>query len=148
VNSYDEGLATNKNKNSWAIGIGMNLPLFQGFLTQNRVKEARARLEQLSQQKLLLREGLALQIKQIFLEMLTAQKQQAAAKAALDAATENRELTERAYKEELMETKDVIEAQLTESLMAAQYLKTQYDQVEAAAHLDTFVGERIEEALK
>ena len=146
-NPYDYGVASGTNEKSWAVGVGMELPIFDGFLTQNKVKEARARLAKLEQEKILLKEGMALQIKHIFLRMVGAQKQQKANEEAAVTAQENRELNIRAYQDELVETQDVIEAQIMESFMKAQYQKSLYDHAQAQAHLDFVVGEQIKKVL-
>jgi outer membrane protein len=139
-NSYDQGLVNSDNKNSWTVGIGVELPLFNGMRTTNEVREARARLEKLKQQQFLLKDGIALQVQHFFIQLKTAQKQKASSEAASVSSEENRALNELAYREELVETKDVIEAQLTESLMKAQYRKALYDCLEARAGLDFVVG--------
>lgn len=146
-NAYDKGMVTPQNKDLWTVGIGIQLPLFSGFRTRNQVKEARARLDKLSEQKILLREGLALQVQYVFLQMASAQEQQHALKDALTAAEENRSLTERAYQFELVEEKDLIESQIIESFMKAQYQKILYDHIETQAHLDFIVGEKVVETL-
>jgi outer membrane protein len=143
ANPYDQGLATARNKDSWAVGIVLELPIFSGFLTQNKIKAARANLEKIKEEKVLLREGIALQVKDTFLRLVRAQQQQKAAKEAMLAATENRELNERAYENELVETKDVLEAQLMESSMEAEYQKILYDHIEAQAHLELIVGTEV-----
>lgn len=142
-NSYDYGMVTPENKNTWTLGVGLDLPLFTGFRTANQVREARARLRRLEEQKVLLREGIALQIQHLFLKMATAQEQQKAAGDALATAEAHRALTERAYQCELMEEKDLIESQILESLMKARYQKVLYDHIEAQAHLDFVVGQEI-----
>lgn len=142
-NSYDKGIVTSDNKTSWAIGIGLELPLFNGLRTTNEVREARARLEKLKYQQILLKEGIALQVKHIFIQLMSSQQQKVSSEAAAVSSEENRSLNERAYQEELVETKDVIEAQLTESLMKAQYRKALYDHLEARANLDFIVGKQI-----
>ena len=43
-NAYDKGVMTPANKDSWTLGIGLEIPLFDGFRTTHAVKEARARL--------------------------------------------------------------------------------------------------------
>jgi outer membrane protein len=146
-NSYDKGIVTPTNKDSWTIGVGLELPLFSGFRTTYEVKEAHARLERLREQKVLLREGIALQVKHLFITMMSAQDQKKASGEAAKAAEENRDLNERAYQEELVETKDVIEAQLIESFMKAQYQKALYDHIEAQAHLDLIVGREVSRLL-
>jgi len=142
-NSYDKGIVTPENRNSWAVGIGLEIPLFDGLRTTNEVREAKARLAKLKEQQVLLREGLALQVKHLFIQLIKTQDQQASTESAAVSAEENRSLNERAYQEELVETKDVIEAQLMESLMKAQHLKTLYDHLEAQANLDFVVGKEV-----
>jgi outer membrane protein len=146
-NSYDRGIVTPENKNSWTAGIAVELPLFNGFRTSNEVKEARARLEKIRQQKILLREGIALQVKDVFLQMMRSQEQRQAMEAAAKTAEQNRDLNERAYQEELVETKDVIEAQLVESFMKASNERTLYDHLEAQARLEYVVGKEVEAIL-
>jgi len=147
-NSYNSGIVTPENRNSWAIGVGIELPLFNGFRTTNEVREARARLEKLKEQQLLLREGIALQVKHIFIHMMSAREQKKSSEAAALSSEENRALNERAYQEELVETKDVIEAQLVESLMKAQYRKALFDNLEARANLEFVVGKEVDAFMK
>jgi outer membrane protein len=142
-NSLDTGIMTSTNRNSWTLGIRMELPVFSGFRTENEVKEARARLDKIQQERLLLKEGVALQVKNAFLQIARSQGQVKATKDALDAARENRELNVRAYQEELVETKDVIEAQLIEFFINGQYLKALYDNTVNQADLEFIVGKRI-----
>lgn len=143
VNSYDSGIVTPANKNSWMVGVGLELPLFSGFQTTGEVREASARLAKLKEQQVLLREGIALQVKNHFIRLMSLQTQKEASEAAANSAEENRALHERAYRDELVETKDVIEAQLVESLVKAQFRKVVYDNLEARADLDFTIGKEI-----
>jgi outer membrane protein TolC len=147
-NSYDQGIVTSENRNAWSIGIGIEIPLFNGLRTVNEVREMRARLGRLKEQQFLLKEGIALQVKHVFIQMMSAQEQKGSTEAAALSAEENRSLNERAYQEELVETKDVIEAQLIESLMKAQYQKSLYDNIDARANLAFIVGREITEMIQ
>lgn len=139
-NGYDAGMATDKNKEGWVVGVGMELPIFEGFLTKHKVAEAKARLAQLKEQRFLLREGLGLQIKSIFLGIDATRKAHDASLAAMTAAVENRDLNTRAYQNELVETEKVIRAQLMEAMMSAQYYKNRYDYATLQAQLALVVG--------
>lgn len=143
-NSYDKGAVTPQNKNSWSIGVGLELPLFNGFRTRGEVAEAKARLGRIKEQQILFREGIALQVKDVLIQMVRGQEQRVAMEAASKAAGENRDLNERAYQEDLVETKDVIEAQLVDSFMSASNEKTLYDHIEAQARLEFVVGRELE----
>ncbi len=63
------------------------------------------------------------------------------------AATENRELNERAYRDELVEIKDVLEAQVMESTLEAQYQKVLYDHIEALAQLNLIIGAEVSQII-
>jgi len=66
-----------------------------------------------------------------------------ASRKAMVAAQENRDLTERAYQNELIETEKVIRAQLFESLMTAQHLKTRYDQLATESQMAVVIGRQL-----
>ncbi len=142
-NSYDKGMVSPANKRSWAFGAGMEFPIFDGNLTPHRVREARARLKKLQQEKILLREGLALRVQQLTQGIVAAQSQTEALDKACNAATENRELNVRAYQDDLVETKDVLEAQMTEAFMKVGREKAKFDHVANRATLDEVIGREV-----
>ena len=142
-NSYTTGMATADNKAGWSIGVGAEIPIFNGFLTKNKMAEALARVGQLKEQKLVLREGIGLQLRELFLGLAAASKTYQSAEKAMLAARENRDLTSRAYESELVETEKVIRAQLFEALMIAQYHKARYDLVAIESQISVVVGKEI-----
>jgi outer membrane protein TolC len=143
VNSSDSGAVTPENKENWMVGIGVEIPIFNGFRVSNEVREQKANLQKLRHQLTLLREATALEIRSKCFDLQKAREQEKSSREALKAATENRELNIRAYQEELVETKEVIEAQLMEALMAGQYQKVLFENVEARAKLDFVVGGKL-----
>ena len=147
-NSYDAGLSTSNNREGWTVGVGLEVPLFDGALTRAKVAEMRARLSQIKEQGFLLKEGIGLQIKDLFLGLEAAKKSYQATSDALTAAVESRDLTTRAYQNELVETEKVIRAQLMEALMTAQHLKTRYDHVALQSQLNLAVGSEIRRQLQ
>ena len=104
-NDYDAGLATDANEEGYSVGLGMEIPIFSGFLTKNKVAEARARLAEISEEKLLLKEGIGLQVRDTFLSLNAAEKSHQATLDAMDAAVENRDLNTRAYQHGLVENR-------------------------------------------
>ena len=142
-NHYTSGVATVENKAGWTIGLGAEIPLFDGFLTRNKVAEALARVAKLKEEKFLLREGIGLQLRDLLLGLEATTKTYQASSRAMSASRENRELTTRAYQSELIETEKVIRAQLFEALMTAQHLKTRYDYVALESQLSLVVGKEI-----
>ena len=142
-NDYNAGVATDRNKEGWTGGVGIEFPLFDGFLTRHKVRAAQAKSGELGEQKILLREGIGLQIKDLVLSLNATQQTYQATLDAMNAAEENRDLNVRAYQNELVETEKVIRAQLVEALMKAQHYKTCYDHVALQSQLATVVGAEV-----
>ena len=142
-NSYDAGVATDRNKQGWTAGVGVEIPIFSGFLTKNKVDEMRSRVAKIKEEQFLLKDGIGLQIKDAFLGLNAAQKSYEATLEAMNAATENRDLNTRAYQNELVETEKVIRAQLMEALMSAQHYKACYDHIALQSQIDLLVGTEI-----
>lgn len=146
-NDYDAGMATRDNKKGWTVGVGVQVPIFDGFLTSNRVAESRARLARISEERLLLEQGIGLQVREIVLGLDAAQKAYDASLSAMNAAVENRDLNTRAYQHGLVETEKVIRAQLTEAFMSAQHYRALYEHLALQSRLDLVVGGEVLKAL-
>jgi outer membrane protein TolC len=142
-NDYDAGLATDHNKEGWTAGVGIEIPIFNGFLTKNKVAENKARVSEIREQQFLLKEGIGLQIKDVVLSLNAAEKSFQATLDAMKSAAENRELNTRAYQNELVETEKVIRAQLLEAMMSAQHYKTRYDHLALQSQLNLLVGTEV-----
>ena len=142
-NDYDSGMATERNKEGWTVGVGVEIPIFSGFLTKNKIAESRARVDKITEEQFLLKEGIGLQIKDIFLGLRAAQKSYQATLDAMAAASENRDLNTRAYQNELVETEKVIRAQLMEALMTAQHYKTRFDHLALQSQMTLLVGTEV-----
>jgi len=142
-NDFSAGLATETNKQGWMVGLGIEVPIFRGNLNRNRVREARARLNKINEESILLREGIGLQVREIVLGLIATEKQYQATLDAKTSATENRDLNTRAYQNDLVETEDVIRAQLTEALMSALHYKMRYEHAELLSRLNLVVGTEV-----
>jgi outer membrane protein TolC len=146
-NSYDGGLSTSNNKDGWSVVLGVEIPVFDGFLTRERVAEARARINQLKEKKLLLSEGLGLEIRSMFLELGASEKVVNATEDAEAAAKDDTELTLRGYQTGLVATEKVIRAQLQEALVTAAHDKAMYDHAALQARIDLVVGKSVQAQL-
>jgi outer membrane protein TolC len=146
-NSYDGGIATPQNKAGWTVDLGIEIPIFDGFLTSAKVAEARARINQLKEQKLMLREGLGLQIRDLFLGLAAANKVFQATGDAQIAAKDDSDLTLRAYETGLVATEKVIRVQLQEALVSAAHDKAIYDYLEVQSRINLVVGKSVQSEL-
>jgi len=145
-NSYQDGLFNDANRNGWTIGVGLKWDLFDSGLTRANVAAAQAGKIKLEAQRVLLDNGLALQVKDDVARIERSRAQVDASAKAQRFAEENRKLNVRAYQEEMVETKDVIEAQLVESFASASLYRARHELRAALADLDFRVGKAAQQA--
>ncbi len=140
MNNHDGGIINSRNNDSWNVGIGLKYNLFSGGLTSHRVEEAKAEKLKLEAQSAYLKSGLTLQAKQAFLTLRKSLNQGKILEEAVSVSAENRSLNFRAYQEDMVPTKDVIEAQIFESITKASYYKARYEALIAKSQLDFIIG--------
>ncbi len=139
-NNYDGGMSNDQNDNSWTVGVGASWNLFNGFRTSNEVSEAKLNKLKLKEQHNMLKNGLALQVKKAYFDNVSNRKQVEILKNTVQTAADNRDLNTRAYQADMAETKDVVEAQITEAQITAKYLKVLHDKALSSANLDLIIG--------
>ncbi len=143
-NDYKGGLINDDNRDGWTLGVGVKWDLFDGGMTKAGVDVARASKIKLEAQRVLLDNGLALQIKNDFMRIERSRAQVEDSAQAQGYAEENRKLNVRAYQEEMVETKDVIEAQLVETFASANLHRVRHDLRAALADLDYRLGKALQ----
>ncbi len=144
---YNAGMATAQNRAGWVAGVGIEVPIFNGFLTHNKISEAQAQVKRLKETQFQLREGLGLQVKNLVLGLDAALKADRATASAMKAAQDNRDLNTRAYENGLVETEKVIRAQLVEALMTAQHYVARYQYADLLSQLGLVVGTEVQQEL-
>ncbi|MDO9163973.1 MAG: TolC family protein [Methylococcaceae bacterium] len=142
---YKSGLTNAVNRDGWTIGIGMQWNLFDGFQTTGKVNQAKAQQRKLESQQVLLDQGIALQVKQQFLSIKSASTQTKDSQEAVGYASENRKLHVRAYQDELVETKDVIEAQIVETFAQGTHYRSRYALEMGLLSLEYLLGSNVGE---
>lgn len=146
-NAYDGGLSTPNNRSGWSLDLGVDIPVFDGFLTNAKVAEVRARMRELKQQQLLLSDGLGLKLRSLFLQMQASEKSIQAGHDAATAASDDRDLTMRAYENGQVDTEKVIRVELQEALVKASLDKAIYDHAALRSGVDMVVGKNFQAAL-
>jgi outer membrane protein TolC len=143
INAYDAGMVSPQNKTMWMVGLGLEIPVFMGFRNKYQVQESLFRLQKIEKAQIFLKDGIALQIDHLVRKIQGNLSQKKSTYEAQRAAEENRDLTERAYQNELIEMEEVIVSQILEAFMKAQYKKILYDHLELIARLEFTIGEEV-----
>jgi outer membrane protein TolC len=143
-----EGLSTDENKEGWSVGVGLQMPIFTGFMSTNKILESQARLKKMESRQILLKEGLALQVRHAVIRMGRSQKIREASLKAAGRAQEYRDLAVRAYMNTLISTKEVLESQIVEALSRARLEAAQYEAAMARFDIDFIVGEEVQKMIE
>lgn len=146
-NSYEYGLGTEQNKNSWTISVGIKIPLFDGMKDTNRILEKKLEKKKNRHTEILLKDAIAMQIKHAFIQYQNGYKQIEILEKTKKIAEENTQLNIKGYQIDLIPTSDVIQAQLTQSYTNVDYFKSVYDYKMAMAKLDQLVGMEVEKII-
>ncbi len=141
----DGGLNTPQNRNAWTIGVGLSWNLFSGFRDKHRIEEARLNKHAYEEREVYLKEGLALQVKAALIDLDKGIGQYKALHNAVNHAKENAELNIRAYRAEMVETKDVIEAQIMETFVKTAYYRALHDYADNRALLDFLIARSVDQ---
>ena len=143
-NSYYQGLTNESNRNSWTIGIGVSMPLFEGWRTKNQVNTANLEFQQMQEKQQLVEQGIATLLKSLFIEFDNAREQVAISEQASHTAQENLELTSRAFRIGASKPQDVIEANILYAVLQCNLFKAQHDQLLNLAEIDYILGTEAE----
>jgi outer membrane protein TolC len=133
-------MVSKQNKTNFLLGLGVKIPIFQGFLISNQVDEAETRYKKMLEDKKYYRSGITLKMQDLFHKITKAKDLIKATGDAMNTAIENRELNERAYYGDMVGVEDLIQAQILESIMKANYNKVLFDRIEAILELDYYLG--------
>ena len=145
-NSYEYGYLNKDDDNTWSLGLAIKMSLFNGFKTKNQVFEKKLDKRIVGEQKLLLEEALALQLKNEFIKSSMGFKQIEILKDAVATATENSKMNLKGFQYEMIEAKDLIQSQLLEVYVKADYLKYVHDYLISLATIDKLVGVKVDES--
>jgi outer membrane protein len=138
--NYDGGFINSDNRNSWTIGIGVKMSLFNGGLTTAQVNTEQLKAEQLKEQNQYVEQGLATAIKNQFIELGSAIEQKKLGAEAYKSSSENVDLSHRAFKIGATDIQEVIHANYFNQIIHSNLLKAQHDALLSFAEIENMVG--------
>ena len=118
-----------------ALTFGVSIPIFDGGLTRERVKEAKAGVEGAKARQEQTRRGIALEVQNAALDVETQRKRLDAATVALTAATAARKLAQQRFESQVGLYIEVTDAQSELTAAQAAQVEATYDLLTAKAQL-------------
>lgn len=110
-----------------AVGVSLTIPIFDGGVTRARTDQAALRRDGATSQRNLLRGNIALEVRQAFLALQTAQTQQASTQAAVTHARAARDLAQVRYQEQVGLFLELLDAQAALTRAETAHVTAQYE---------------------
>lgn len=124
----------------WLAGVGLELPLFTGFLRIHRLEAARAELSKAEEETRHLAQKVQLEVWSSYSKLQEAEKAIDATKALLQEARESLRVAEQRYSQGAGTFLDLLDAQATLSQAEAKLVQTTFDHYTAYATFQRATG--------
>ncbi len=125
---------------SWSVKLSLNIPIFDGFRTTNRVEEALRNYYVIKAEEEQRRQQVALEVEQSYLRLVELQERIKANEAAAKAAKENLDLANGRYQVGVGSIIEVTDAQTLYTESQTTYVRALYDYKIADAQLIRAIG--------
>ncbi|MGH7926690.1 MAG: TolC family protein, partial [Candidatus Binatia bacterium] len=137
----DNGINTFPLQPSWSVGLNLNVPIFDGFRTTNRVEETLRTYWLIRAEEEAQRQQVALDVEQSYLRLVELQERIKANEAAANAAKENLDLANGRYQVGVGSIIEVTDAQTLYTDAQTTYIRALYEYKIADAQLVRAIGQ-------
>jgi outer membrane protein TolC len=125
----------------WTAGVSVTFPIFSGFLTRYQVEEARANLSSISAKEESLKNGIFLEVKQAYLNLMEAEERVPVAALGVREAQENLDLATGRYRAGVGNPVEVTDSEIALENAKLAHIQALYDYKVAFAALQKATGE-------
>jgi len=139
--SDQTGLNTFPLQPTWTVQLSLNIPIFDGFRTTNRVQETLHNYYNVKAQEEDRRQQIALEVEQSYLRVVETQERINATESAAKAAKENLDLARGRYEVGVGSIIEVTDAETLYTDAQTTYIRTIYDYKIADAQLARAMGD-------
>ncbi len=122
--------------NSYNLLLGLSMPLFEGFLTRGKIREARGVLRTVSLGREMLIEGIKLEIRQTYNRVEESRELITASEEAVRMANRGVKITVANYAQGVITSLEVMGARLALTQAKTNYIKALYDYIISIAKLE------------
>ena len=139
--SDQSGLNTFPLQPTWSVQLSLNIPIFDGFRTTNRVEETLHNYYNVKAQEEDRRQQIALEVEQSYLRVVETQERIKATESAAKAAKENLDLAQGRYQVGVGSIIEVTDAETLYTDAQTTYIRTIYEYKIADAQLARAMGD-------
>jgi len=118
----------------------LSVPLFDGFYTRGKVREARTALESVMIGEKQLKDGIELEVRQAYLELIEANQIIMSSQENVKQAQKNVDIAEDQFAQGYVTSLEVMSSELALTTAKTNYIQALHDQVVAIAKIDKAMG--------
>ncbi len=140
--SETNGLYTDENKNNWLVGINANINIFSGFKNEYEILEQKLNKKKMQSTKKLINDSIILNLQNALVksnEIFTSINNY---KQANFEAITHRDLNLKAYRIDMVDTKEMIESQVIQTKTEVLYYNSLYDYIISTASIDKLLSKK------
>lgn len=138
--SYGNASGSSVTTSGWAVTLAATVPLFDGGVTAQRVREAEAKVEQLREVEAQIRQGIELEVRRALLNFSSAAEEMAAADKAVELAQEGLRIANVRFAAGVSTNLEVVMAQASLSQAEGNRIQALFNVNLARAQLERAVG--------
>jgi outer membrane protein TolC len=131
-------------KQSWSVGLALNIPIFDGLATRARVKQAKSGLNQLELSKAQMMDGVQLDVKSAYLALQEAKALIDAQQETVQQAQEGLKIANSQYANGIITSVELNDAQLALTQAEVNQLQALFDHTIGLAKLEKAIGRSLE----
>ena len=125
---------------TWQVALVADVNVFDGNITKAKVKQAEAGMDKSLEQAKQKQDGIQLEVRQAYLNMLEAEKRISTSKVTVDKGQEDFKIAQVRYSAGVGTNLDVIDSQLALTQAKTNYIQAMYDYNTSRAKLDKAMG--------
>ena len=125
---------------TWQVALVTDINVFDGNVTKAKVRQAEAGMDKSLEQAKQKQDGIQLEVRQAYLNMLEAEKRIKTSKVTVDKGQEDFKIAQVRYSAGVGTNLDVIDAQLALTQAKTNYIQAMYDYNTSRAKLDKAMG--------
>ena len=126
--------------NGWALGANINVPVFNGFLTKNKINEAKANLDVAKSEVEILKQNIYYEVQQAYINLTQAEKRIPVSNLIVKQAKENLELANGRYTAGVGDFVELQDAEVNFNNAQLSYVQSLYDYNTARSNLEKAMG--------
>lgn len=142
-NNKDTGNVYNMDERNYTVGLVMEIPIFNGFLTKKKIAEKRLEMQALNSQSLLVKEAIKMKVVNLLNQMFSLSNEMKLEEESMKLSLDLVDAETMAYQIDKKKWEDLLNAQVYRSFIMAQLSLMKFERLVVQGDLNKLIGNEI-----